>query len=70
MKASSQLIKQWITNFLCYHKGIHCYKQSNVLKKTNLSFNKEGYLYTTTYLLSKFIRIHAKIHFQIYKAIC
>jgi len=45
------------------NKGIHCWKQSNVLKKTNLSFNKEGYLYIVTYLLSKFICIHANIHF-------
>jgi len=51
-------------------QGIHCCKQNNVLKKTNLSFDKEGYLYTITYLLSKFICIHAKIHFQTCKTIC
>ncbi len=50
------------------NKGIHCCKQSNVLKKINLFFNKEGYLYIATYLLSKFIHIHAKIHLQTCKA--
>jgi len=47
-------------------KGIHCYKHSNVLKETNFSLDKEGYLYTITYdaLPNSFIDLNVSLKWK------